>query len=146
MKSNLKKIPVTVAFLAVSFSLATCHHKKSITLEGSYEGVSESEWSVILTLKPGGIAEIANESWEPGEYKNRYVEKTEGRWSAQGNIVTLTYNGLTDTLVYDENLSLAILGYKGGAPGLKQTRTVDERSLLGNEPLWKLPHKFGETS
>jgi hypothetical protein len=66
-----------------------------------------------------------------------------GRWSAKGNIVTLEYKGVTETFVYDDKLSLAEFGSKGGAPGLKQIRTADEKAIIGYYSLWKLPHKFG---
>ena len=109
---------------------------------GSYQTVSESEWAVTLNLKEGGVAEINMETWQAGEYDQRNLTKIQGRWTAKGNIVTLEYKGITDTLVYDEKLSVQTLGYKGGAPGLIQVRAFDERSLISFYPLWKLPHKF----
>jgi hypothetical protein len=125
--------------------LPGCRRESRSPIEGSYGTVSESEWNIILTLKKGGVSEIQVESWAPGEYESRSTGKTEGRWSFDGNIVTVEYNGVMDRITYNPALSLAILGYKGGAPGLIQTGTFAEGSILRNYPLWKLPHKFGET-
>jgi hypothetical protein len=126
--------------------LSGCREEPSSSIDGSYSTVSESEWNIILTLKREGIAEIRVESWEPGEYESRSSDKTEGRWSFDGNTVTIEYNGIKDRLIYDSALSVAILGYKGGAPGLIQITAFAENSLLRGYPLWKLPHRFAETS
>jgi hypothetical protein len=123
---------------------AGCRRESGSPIEGSYSTVSESEWNIILTLKKGGIAEIRQESWEPGEYESRSTGKTEGRWSFDGNTVAVEYDGITDRLIYNSALSVAILGYKGGAPGLIQITAFAENSILRDHPLWKLPHKFGE--
>lgn len=131
-----------VFFVGVLFS-ASCAKTTQASLEGSYAGVSESEWNVTLTLKKGGAAEIVMSTWAPGEYEKRETERTLGRWSAKGNIVTLEYKGVVETFIYDERLSLAELGFKGGAPGLKQVRAADEKAVIGYYSLWKLPHKFG---
>jgi hypothetical protein len=126
--------------------LLGCRGKPGGSIEGSYATVSESEWNDILILKKGGVAEIQAESWEAGEYESRSSVKTEGRWRLEGNFIILEYAGITDRLRYDPKLSVAILGYKGGAPGLQQTGTFAEGSILRDQPLWKLPHRFGETS
>ncbi len=131
-----------VVFVGVFFS-ANCGKTTQASLEGSYAGVSEAEWNVTLILKKGGVAEIVMSSWAPGEYEKRESEKTMGRWSAKENIVTLEYKGVTETFVYDDKLSLAELGFKGGAPGLKQIRAAEEKAIIGYYSLWKLPHKFG---
>ena len=131
-----------VFFIGVFFS-ASCGRTTQASLEGSYAGVSESEWNVTLILKKGGVAEIVMSTWAPGEYEKRETDKTTGRWTAKGNIVTLEYKGVTETFIYDDLLSLAELGFKGGAPGLKQIRAADEKAIIGHYSLWKLPHKFG---
>ncbi len=135
-------VPLIIFFIGVFFS-ASCGKGKQTSLEGSYGSVSESEWNVTLTLKKGGAAEISMQTWNVGEYEKRDSEKTTGRWSAKGNIVTVEYKGVTETFVYDDKLSLAELGFKGGAPGLKQIRAADEKAIIGYYSLWKLPHKFG---
>jgi hypothetical protein len=135
--------PVCAAIICLLI-LSGCRRESRSPIEGSYGTVSESEWNIVLTLKKGGLAEILQESWAPGEYESRSTSKTEGRWSFDGNIVTVEYNGVTDRLIYDAEFSLAVLGYKGGTPGLIQTGTFAEDSILRNHPLWKLPHKFGE--
>lgn len=123
-----------------------CRRESGGPIEGSYGTVSESEWNNILILKKGGVAEILVESWAPGEYESRSTSKTEGRWSFDGNTVAVEYDGIRDRLIYDSALSVAILGYKGGAPGLIQITAFAENSILRDHPFWKLPHRFGETS
>jgi len=123
-----------------------CRRDSISPLPGAYSTVSESEWNIILTLKKGGAAEIQVESWAPGEYKTRSSDKTEGRWSLDGGTIVLEYSDIEDRLVFDPELPLAILGYKGGAPGLIQKEAFAEDSILRNYPLWKLPHRFAETA
>jgi hypothetical protein len=139
------KWPICVAMLCL-LGLPACRRESRRPLVGSYSTVSESEWNILLTLKKGGLAEIEVESWAPGEYETRSSHKTEGRWSLNGSTVILEYGGLTDRLIFDPELPLAILGYKGGAPGLIQKEAFAEDSILRDYPLWKLPHRFGETS
>ena len=124
--------------------LPGCRPGSRVAIEGSYSTVSESEWNITLKLKKGGGAEILIESWAPGEYEGRVPEKAKGRWRLEGNSVMLEYQGITDRLAYEPELSVAILGYKGGAPGLHQTGTFAEGSILRDYPLWKLPHRFAE--
>jgi hypothetical protein len=143
--SSARRGPVFAAILCL-LSLPACRRDSRSSLEGSYSTISESEWNIILALKKGGAAEIQVESWAPGEYETRSSHKTEGRWSLDGNTVILEYDGVADRLVFDAELSLAILGYKGGAPGLIQKEAFADKSILRNYPLWKLPHRFGETS
>ncbi len=142
-KSYLSRPALLVVLFIWAFFSTSCVKTTQASLEGSYASVSESEWNVILTLKEGGAAEIIMSTWAPGEYEKRESEKTTGHWSAKGNIITLEYKGVTETFVYDEKLSLAELGFKGGAPGLKQIRAADEKAIIGYYSLWKLPHKFG---
>jgi hypothetical protein len=139
----LSSAVIPVLFLLGLFFSADCGKTTQASLEGSYAGVSESEWNVTLTLKKGGVAEIVMSTWAPGQYEKHESEKTAGRWSAKGNVVTLEYKGITERFIYDDNLSLAELGFKGGAPGLKQIRAADEKAIIGYYSLWKLPHKFG---
>jgi hypothetical protein len=145
MKSEKSRLfnPLILVLTVTMFLAGSCAQGRQPALEGSYGSVSESEWKVILNLKKDGVAEIIMETWKPEEYEHRDAEKTTGRWSAKGNLVTVEYNGITDTLVYDDKLSLAELGYKSGAPGLKQIRAADENSIIGYYSLWRLPHKFG---
>jgi len=126
-----------------SLMLFACRGKSEHPVEGSYATVSESEWTIILSLEAGGRAEILVESWAPGEYESRSAEKTLGRWRREGNMIILDYEGRTDRLAYVPELSLSVLGYEGGAPGLRQSGTFSERSILRDQPLWKLPHRFG---
>lgn len=143
--SSAGKGPVFAAILCL-LSLPACRRDSGGSLEGSYSTISESEWNILLTLKEGGPAEIGVESWAPGEYETRNTHKTEGRWRSSGNAIVLEYDGIIDRLVFDPELSLATIGYKGGAPGLIQKEAFAEGSLLQNYPLWKLPHRFAEIS
>ena len=136
---------VSLALIAVAaFFSFRCGKAAPASFEGPYASVSESGENVTLTLKSGGVAEIVLSTWPVGEYEKRETEKTIGRWSAKGNIVTVSYNGVTETFVYEAKLALAELGFKGGAPGLKQIRATDEKAIIGYYSLWKLPHTFGK--
>ena len=135
---------VLVLFLVLSLMsiLPRCRRTASQPVEGSYSPVSESEWNIILILKKGGIAEIHVESWTPGNYDNRSIVKTEGRWRLEENSITVEYNGIKDRLIFEPELSLSVLGYKGGAPGLIQRGPFAKDSILRDYRLWKLPHTF----
>ena len=146
MRKRSSKALNIQAGLACLLLLHGCRSGSRLSIGGSYSTVSESEWNIILILKKGDTAEILEESWAPGEYEGRSTIKTEGRWRLDGNSVVLEYAGVTDRLAYNPALSLAILGYQGGAAGLQQTGTFAEDSILRDEPLWKLPHEFAETS
>jgi len=124
--------------------LPRCRRTAGLPVEGSYSTVSESEWNIILTLKKGGAAEIRVESWAPGDYNARSTVKTEGRWRLDENIITVEYNGIKDRLIFEPQLSLSVLGYKGGVAGLIQRGPFAKNSILRDHPLWKLPHPFAQ--
>jgi hypothetical protein len=142
-ESSVRRWPAYCALLSFII-LPACRRDAQSHLEGSYRTISESEWNIVLTLKREGVAEIIEESWAPGEYESRSAYKTEGRWRAEGDIVILEYDGITDRLLFDPQLSLAPIGYRGGAPGLRQGATFAEESILRDHPLWKLPPQFGQ--
>ncbi len=137
---------ILALFLGLSLMsmLPRCRRTAGQPLEGSYSTVSESEWNIILILKKGGIAEIHVESWAPGDSDARSTLKTEGRWRLEGNSITVEYNGIKDRLIFEPELSLSVLGYKGGAPGLIQRGPFPKDSILRDYPLWKLPHTFAQ--
>jgi len=128
--------------LSLMSMLPRCRKTAGLPVEGSYSTVSESEWNIILTLKKGGAAEIRVESWAPGDYNSRSTVKTEGRWRLEENSISVEYNGIKDRLLFEPQLSLSVLGYKGAAAGLIQRGPFAKDSILRDYPLWKLPHPF----
>jgi len=143
---RIRRSLIVVLFLGLLIMsiLPRCRRTAGQPVEGSYSTVSESEWDIILTLKKGGTAEIHVESWAPGDYQNRSVVKTKGRWRLDENIITVEYNGIKDRLIFEPQLSLSVLGYKGGAAGLIQRGPFAKNSILRDYPLWKLPHPFAQ--
>ena len=103
---------------------------------GFYKAVSESEWGLTLELKKNGDAIIENSSWMAGKYKERTIKKYSGTWRNQGNTVYITYNGITEVLIYSESLSLSELGESGGIPGLKGQSKTWDKGVIGTVSLW----------
>jgi hypothetical protein len=112
---------------------------------GTYSTVSESEWQLYVELKAGGVAEIRHETWEPGQYKEKQINRTKAKWSSVGNRLSLSYGGVTDTFEFTLALSLKELGLSGGAPGLRQIDPVSTASQIAKHSLWLEPHKLGQT-
>ena len=110
---------------------------------GTYSTVSESEWQLYIDLKAGGAAELRHEVWPPGEAKEKEITRTKARWSTKGNVLNLSYEGVTDIFEYTPQLSLNELGLKGGAPGLRQVKPIDKASRVAGHSLWLEPHRFG---
>jgi len=110
---------------------------------GTYSTVSESEWAIYVVLKKGGTAEVRHESWNAGEYDKRDTTRIKAKWSATGDRVTVSYDGVTDVFEYTPALSLEELGLEGGAPGLTQIKPIDKGSRIAGQSLWREPHKFG---
>ena len=105
-------------------------------MSGKYEAVSESEWALSLVLNEDGTAIIEISSWVAGEYINRETQVYKGIWSHDGNIVSVSYNGITETLLYSETLSLSELGKSGGSPGLKGQAKPWDKGVIGSSSLW----------
>jgi len=105
-------------------------------LYGEYQAVSESEWSLELVLREDHSFSLELSTWEPGEHDKGEIKKYVGKWSFHDSLVTLTYQGLTEELRFDPNLSLEELGFEGGAPGL-EGHTQKNGAVIGNTKLWK---------
>ena len=139
---NINILSKSIIVLVVIPCIGIIAGNNQLAIEGVYTSVSESEWDLILELKEGNIAEITLESWHPGAYDSADISKTDARWYQQGNKIVLKYNNITDTLVYDNNLSLEELGKPGGVPGLHQICAYDPNSLIANIMLWSQNHRL----
>ncbi len=134
-------MPSVKSLRAVLLFVILCGHlntsiSQETNLEGIYESVTESEWGIVLKLMENNAAEIILESWVPGSYEDRDIEITNALWFKKGKEVILEYGGISDTLVYDNNLTLSILGRQGGAPGFIQIKPFDPRSIIKDQYLW----------
>ena len=110
---------------------------------GIYSTVSESEWQIYVELKAGGVANIRHEAWLPDGNGTKNVKGTGARWSVDGNVLKLSYEGVTDSFEYTPQLSLKELGLEGGAAGLRQMTPIDRGSRVSGHSLWLEPHRFG---
>jgi hypothetical protein len=107
-------------------------------IEGVYASVSESEWALSVELKKAGKAVITQESWYPGQYDDRKIIETDATWEWiwEGYELLIHYDGITDTLFYDDRLSLKELGEQGGIPGIYQKFKHHPDSKIKNIKLW----------
>jgi hypothetical protein len=125
--------------------IVSCNRTNANTsIEGVYQSISESEWAVTVTLLSGSKAEIELENWLAGEYDKRTIRIVKSTWSKVDNKIVMKYDGITDVLIYSENLSLSDLGLEGGAPGLMQEPPIAEKSIVHGIKLWKKPHEFSK--
>ena len=131
--------PIIILFFFL-YLINSCN-KQTNELIGSYQSISESEWNLTLILSPNSDAEIIVENWIAGEYNKRNIDKTKCKWSSKNNMVFIYYENIIDTLIYDSNLSLEVIGEENGAPGLLQSKSNYD-GILNNVFLWKLPHNF----
>lgn len=131
-------------FITLQISLVlffSCTKKEDENLLGSYQSISESEWQLTLSLFEKGQAEITIENWEPGQYEKRTVVKENARWTYAKDKIVVYYSDKSDTLIYNQKLSLSEIGKSGDAPGLLQSKP-GYHGRFNNVPLWKLPHEF----
>jgi hypothetical protein len=140
-KFEMKNALFFASLILLMVSFFCCNNKKDEEFLGSYQSVSESEWSITLSLFENNQAEILFESWEPGQYERRVVEKKNACWMKLRNRIVLKYDEKSDTLIYKPDLSFSGLGKSGGSSGFLQS-IPDYEGLFNDVPLWKLPHKF----
>lgn len=129
-----------ISLIPFLLGLFSCWKNEELFL-GSYQSVTESEWELTLTISKHGKAEIVSESWDPGEFEKRSIEKKSAHWKNLSNHIILSYDNKFDTLEFDPILSLKVIGKNGVAPGLLQNKPNYE-GIFNNVPLWKLPHNF----
>ena len=65
-----------------------------------------------------------------------FSEKYSGTWHNKDKKVYITYNGITEELIYSESLSLSELGKSGGIPGLKGQAKPWDKGVIGTVSLW----------
>jgi hypothetical protein len=113
-------------------------------LSGSYESISESEWSVSLLIENDGIANVQLVKWDAGKYEQRNITKMTGAWAIKCQLITIVYEGIKDEFVFSKSVSLEKIGLDKSSPGLVQSKPYDSRSLVSGATLWKKPHDFFE--
>src|SRR5262245_15035809 len=105
---------------------------------GRFSAVSESEWTLDLTLYPDGSAVIERSGWDDwSESDETEREAIPAHWSLgpEGDLL-LSYRGTTDVLRYFPDLSRTELGETGSAPGLRAFSPGAE-SVIGSHSLWR---------
>ncbi|UCE65018.1 MAG: hypothetical protein JSU85_09030 [Candidatus Zixiibacteriota bacterium] len=133
MKTLFYLIVITMVFFA-NFD-DVFGQAKSIV--GVYESVSESEWNVKVDLRADGTAIITWESWNAGQYDSRTIEETVATWErGPYDTIYLRYNGIIDTLQYNNRLSRKELGQQGAIPGIWQKGRYNPDSKIKNIKLW----------
>ncbi len=115
-----------------------CSKKVDNNFIGSYQSVSESEWTLTLSLYEKGRAEIFMETWESGQYEKRTKVQNEANWTNLIDKIVLYYGDKSDTLIYNPKLSFSDIGKSGDAPGFLQSKP-DYDGRFNNVSLWKLP-------
>jgi hypothetical protein len=108
-------------------------------LLGKYASISEANWDLYLELAEDGTAKVEFVD-RMNTKRDPITEKAIGTWEANGALVYVKYDGVTDILCYSEEISLEELGRLGGKPGLSQIQPFEEESLIRGITLWKLPH------
>lgn len=106
---------------------------------GVYRAVSESEWGLTVHLRADGRAILIRETWAPGRYKRRVAKRFEGAWSAGANDqLMLTYDGVSETVQFNDRMSFGEFGQQGAAPGFKGlSRDATAKAVIGQTSLWR---------
>ena len=88
-------------------------------LTGRFSAVSESEWTLDLTLSADGSA-VIDRSWWGGadDYSKTTKDQITGTWRAVDEIVTVRHGDSEERLCYSAELSRAELGETGAPPPL----------------------------
>ena len=117
-------------------------------LKGSWEAArGANDERLYVVLGEDGRAEIVTEyavSLSGAPDKRRVQTTTFGKWTQKGGDVVINYanTNIKDRLRYVAREPLAAVGLSGSAPALKPVGTVNARSQIGSEVLWKAPHDY----
>ena len=100
---------------------------------------------LYVTFKAKGKVEIVAEydfslPGVPGKRRGRST--TYGKWSVNGEEVSISYAKVRERLRYVDKLSLSEIGLSGTASGLKPTGKLDPQSRIRGTILWKAPHEY----
>jgi len=106
-------------------------------LLGTFSAVSESEWTLDLTLRADGTA-VVDRSWWGGadDYSKTEQDRITGTWHAVADIIAVRYGESEDRLCYSPQLSRSELGESGALPGVKACGTPSDGSAIGSHSLW----------
>lgn len=89
-----------------------------------YEAVTETEYSIDLTLEPNGRAEYEFVTWQADDSAPEERVKLAGTWSRSKNILTVRLSsGKTVTYSVERCLSYEEFGQSGCSPGLTLIKT-----------------------
>ena len=138
MRSRPASRVVLVALLLACASRSEGPSPPPPPFVGRFSAVSESEWTLDLTLYPDGSAVIERSGWgDWSESDETEREAIPAQWSLgpEGDLL-LSYRGTTDVLRYFPDLSRAELGETGSAPGLRAFSPGAE-SVIGSHSLWR---------
>ena len=130
-------IVVTCLLIGIYSPIIAGIDAKTDSIAGIYDAVSESEWALTVELQKNGTAFIEVTTWEAGKYENRQTQKYKGQWKRNRDIVEISYNGITEKMIYSDQLSLADLGRSESAPGLKGQTKPWEPGVIGSVSLWR---------
>jgi hypothetical protein len=111
----------------------------SSNVAGHYEAVTETEYSIDLTLGPNGQAQYKFVTWEADGSAPEQREILSGRWSLSGSQLSLRLSsGQVATYTIVPCLSHQEFGQSGCSPGLSLVNTnLSERYGLKRFGLWK---------
>ena len=76
-----RQILILVMMLLLAFMYACNKDYEASTYIGVYSSVSESEWELVVELKPNGDAKITKEAWLAGQYDKRESEAAPILWT-----------------------------------------------------------------
>ena len=105
-------------------------------LVGTYEAVSESEWTLSLTLHADGSAEIVHSSWIAGQSNEAAEEVSTASWSCSGNRVVVSMGDQRVSFEASDALSFADFGAAGSGRGLRSVESSAE-SFFRGVSLWR---------
>jgi len=117
-------------------------------LTGSWEAArGADDERLYVVLGKDGKAEIVTEykvSLPGAPDKRRVRTSTFGKWTQKGGDVIISYanTNIKDRLRYVARAPLASVGLSGSAPALKPVGTMNDRSQIGSEVLWRAPHEY----
>ena len=121
----MKALIFLSAFLLTPLPLFACND-----ISGKYKSVSESHWNYVIEIYPRGNFPSGVEInyfyyWfgrdEDGQSDEQYktTNTYEGYCTKSGNDHYLKFDGRTEKIIFNKNMSLQVLGEEGTLPGIE---------------------------
>lgn len=98
--------------------------------------MSESEWTLQVELRENGTLVVWYTTWLPEDPEDVVTARYDGKWSLDGDEVTIVYGGWQEKLLYHPKLSLEELGKDGTAPGFRGLSKDRAHDLFAARSLW----------